>query len=132
MPGVERPGEKQAGLADDHETPQGGEPTGPVQQNYLAEHPVNKAWIRCVDDALVRADSVVTLRNCVNGLTAETLTGSVVQLTRTDCPSTVQLALLEEIRSAESADDRFAKVIVAVEGQTGWRGLMSLSIPSST
>ena len=84
---------------------------------------VNKAWIRCVDDALVRADSVVTLRNSVDGLTAETLTGRVVQLTRNDCPSTVQLALLEEIRSAENADDRFAKVIIAVEGRgkLAWR-----------
>jgi hypothetical protein len=84
---------------------------------------VNKAWIRCVDDALVRADSVMTLRNGVDGLTAETLTGRVVRLTRTDCPSTVQLALLEEIRSAESADDRFAKVIIAVEGKgrLAWR-----------
>jgi len=84
---------------------------------------VNKAWIRCVDDALVRADAVVTLRNGVDGLTAETLTGCVVQLTRTDCPSTVQLALLEEIRSAENADDHFTKVIIAVEGQgrLAWR-----------
>ncbi len=84
---------------------------------------MNKAWIRCVDDALVRADSVVTLRNGVDGLTAETLTGRIVQLTRNECPSTVQLALLEEIRSAESADDRFAKVIMAVEGRgkLAWR-----------
>lgn len=58
---------------------------------------MSKAWIRCVDDALVRADSVITLRNAVDGLTAETLTGRVVQLTRTDCASTAQLALLEEI-----------------------------------
>ena len=87
------------------------------------DKPVNKAWIRCVDDALVPADSVVTLRNSVDGLTAETLTGRIVQLTRNECPSTVQLALLEEIRSAETADDRFAKVIMAVEGRgkLAWR-----------
>ena len=63
------------------------------------------------------------LRNSVDGLTAETLTGRIVQLTRNECPSTVQLALLEEIRSAESEDDRFAKVIMAVEGRgkLAWR-----------
>jgi hypothetical protein len=78
---------------------------------------------RCVDDVLVRADSVVSLRNNVDGLTAETLTGRVVQLTRTDCPSTAQLALLEEIRSAEFTDDRFTKVVIAVEGRgkLAWR-----------
>jgi hypothetical protein len=79
---------------------------------------MNRAWIRCVDDVLVRADSVVSLRNSVDGLTAETLTGRVVQLTRTDCPSTTQLALLEEeTRSAEFADDRLTKFIIAVEGR---------------
>lgn len=84
---------------------------------------MSKAWIRCVDDVLVQADSVITLRNTVDGLTAETLTGRVVRLTRTDCASTAQLALLEEIRSAEFADDRFTKVIIAVEGlgKLAWR-----------
>lgn len=84
---------------------------------------MHKAWIRCVDDVLVRADSVIALRNSVDGLTAETCTGREVQLTRTDCPSTTQLALLEEIRSAEYADDRFTKVIIAVpEGRKlAWR-----------
>ena len=38
---------------------------------------MSKAWIRCVDDVLVRADAVVALRNSVDGLTAETLTGIV-------------------------------------------------------
>ena len=93
---------------------------------------MNKAWIRCVDDVLVRADSVVSLRNSVDGLTAETLTGHVVQLTRTDCPSTAQLALLEEIRSAEDADDRFTKVIIAVEGKESSRGVTSRLTHSST
>ena len=86
-------------------------------------HAMNKAWIRGVDDVLVRADSVIALRNSVDGLRVETMTGQVVQLTRTECPSTAQLALLEEIRSAENADDRFAKVIIAVEGRgkLAWR-----------
>ena len=39
-----------------------------------------------------RADSVVTLHNGVDGPTAETLTGRVVQLTRNDYPSKGQLA----------------------------------------
>ena len=84
---------------------------------------MSQAWIRCVDDTLVRADAILSLRNGVDGLTAETLTGQVVKLTRRECPSTAQLALLEEIRSAEYADDRFTKVIMAVEGQgkLAWR-----------
>lgn len=84
---------------------------------------MSKAWIRCVDDVLVRADTVVSLRNSVDGLTAETLTGRVVQLTRTDCSSAAQLALLAEIRSTEGAEDRFTKVIIAVEGKgkLAWR-----------
>jgi hypothetical protein len=84
---------------------------------------MSQTWIRCVDDTLIRADSVITLRNGVDGLNAETLTGQSVKLTRTECPSTAQLALLEEIRSAEYADDRFTKVIIAVEGRgkLAWR-----------
>jgi hypothetical protein len=84
---------------------------------------MNQTWIRCVDDALVRADSVVTLRNGVDGLTAETLTGNTVKLTRMECPSVAQLALLGEIRSAEYADDRFVNVIIAIEGEgkLAWR-----------
>lgn len=54
------------------------------------------------------ADSVIALGNGVDGLAAETITGGTVRLTRTECPSTAQLALLEEIRGAEQAmaDDR--------------------------
>jgi hypothetical protein len=81
------------------------------------------SWIRAVDDVLIRTDAVVLLRNSPDGLHAETLTGRTVQLTRIDCPSTTQLALLEEIRSAEWADDRITKVIIAVEdqGRQAWR-----------
>lgn len=84
---------------------------------------MNTAWIRCIDDTLVRTDAVITLRNGVDGLAAETITGDIVRLTRSECPSTAQLALLEEIRSAEQANDLFAKVIIAVEGQgkLAWR-----------
>lgn len=84
---------------------------------------MSTAWIRCIDDTLVRTDSVIALRNGVDGLTAETLTGGTVRLTRTECPSTAQLALLEEIRSAEQANDMYTKVIIAIEGQgkLAWR-----------
>jgi hypothetical protein len=80
-------------------------------------------WIRCVDDVLVRSDAVVLLLNNVDGLFAETIAGRTVQLTRTDCPSTTQLALLEEIRSSEAADGRLTTVIVALEskGTVEWR-----------
>jgi hypothetical protein len=81
------------------------------------------SWIRGVDDVLIRTDAVVLLRNSADGLYAETLTGRTVQLTRIDCPSTTQLALLEEIRSAEWADDRITKVIIGVDdqGRLAWR-----------
>lgn len=84
---------------------------------------MSTAWIRSIDDTLVRTDSVIALRNGVDGLTAETLTGGTVRLTRTECPSATQLALLEEIRSAEQANDMYTKVIIAIEGQgkLAWR-----------
>jgi hypothetical protein len=84
---------------------------------------MHAAWIRCIDDVLIRSDTVILLRNSVDGLFAETLTGRTVQLTRTDCPSATQLALLEEIRSAESVDARLTKVIIALEGKgkVTWR-----------
>lgn len=84
---------------------------------------MHATWIRGVDDVLVRSDAVILLRNNVDGLFAETLTGRAVQLTRIDCPSANQLALLEEIRSSESADGWLTKVIVALEGQGNveWR-----------
>jgi hypothetical protein len=84
---------------------------------------MHATWIRCVDDVLIRSDAVTLLRNNVDGLFAETLTGSVVQLTRTDCPSATQLALLEEIRSSASADESMTNVIIAVEGKgkVEWR-----------
>jgi hypothetical protein len=83
---------------------------------------MHATWIRGVDDVLIRSDIVTLLRNNTEGLFAETLTGRVVQLTRTDCPSTTQLALLEEIRSSESADGRLTSVIIAVEakGRAEW------------
>ena len=84
---------------------------------------MHATWIRCIDDVLIRSDAVILLRNDADGLFAETLTGRVVQLTRTDCPSANQLALLEEIRNSESADGRLTKVIIAVEGKgkVEWR-----------
>jgi hypothetical protein len=78
---------------------------------------MHATWIRCVDDVLIRSDAVMLLRNTVDGLFAETLTGRVVRLTRSDCPSATQLALLEEIRTADSTDERLTKVIIAVEGK---------------
>ncbi len=46
---------------------------------------MHATWIRCVDDVLIRSDAVILLRNSVDGLFAETLTGRAVQLARTDC-----------------------------------------------
>ena len=63
-------------------------------------------------------------RNGVDGLTAETLTGTCRSARHPRLPRVLfSLLCLEEIRSAESADDRFAKVIIAIEGRgkLAWR-----------
>ena len=55
----------------------------------------------------------MTLENWHDGLYAECITGSRVQLTNGACPIASQLALLEEIRQA-GADDSRAVVIMPV------------------
>jgi hypothetical protein len=72
---------------------------------------MDTVWIRTHDDALIRAKSITTLQNWRDGLYAECITGSRVQLTNATCPISSQLALLEEIRHAE-ADDSRAVVIM--------------------
>ena len=74
---------------------------------------MDTVWIRTHDDVLVRARSIMTLENGHDGLYAECITGSRVQLTRRTCPMASQLALLEEIRQA-GADDSRAVVIMPV------------------
>jgi hypothetical protein len=73
---------------------------------------MDTVWIRTHDDALVRAKSIMTLENEHDGLYAECITGSRVQLTSSARPMASQLALLEEIRQA-GADDSRAVVITA-------------------
>ena len=74
---------------------------------------MDTVWIRTDDDRLVCAKSIMTLENKPDGLYAECITGSMVQLTRGTCPIASQLALLEEIRHA-GADDSRAVVIMPV------------------
>jgi hypothetical protein len=74
---------------------------------------MDTVWIRTHDDALIRAKSITTLQNWRDGLYAECITGSRVQLTNGACPISSQLALLEEIRQA-GADDSRAVVIMPV------------------
>jgi hypothetical protein len=74
---------------------------------------MDTVWIRTHDDALIRAKSITTFQNCQDGLYAECITGSRVQLTNGTCPISSQLALLEEIRQA-GADDSRAVVIMPV------------------
>jgi hypothetical protein len=74
---------------------------------------MDTVWIRTHDDVLVRAKSIMALENESDGLYAECLTGSRIQLTTGVCPIASQLALLEEIRQA-GADDSRAVVITAV------------------
>jgi hypothetical protein len=83
---------------------------------------MDTVWIRTHDDALIRAKSITTLQNWRDGLYAECITGSRVQLTSGACPIASQLALLEEIRQA-GADDSRAVVIMPVWEQESlvWR-----------
>jgi hypothetical protein len=74
---------------------------------------MDAVWILTHDDALIRAKSITTLQNWRDGLYAECITGSRVQLTSGTCPIASQLALLEEIRQA-AADDSRAVVIMPV------------------
>jgi hypothetical protein len=74
---------------------------------------MNAVWIRAHDDTLIRAKSITTLQKWRDGLYAECITGSRVQLTASPSPIASQLALLEEIRQA-GADDSRAVVIVPV------------------
>jgi hypothetical protein len=63
----------------------------------------------------------MTLENGRDGLHAECITGSRVQLTSRTCPMASQLALLEEIRKA-GADDSRAVVITPMweQGSLIW------------
>jgi hypothetical protein len=74
---------------------------------------MHNVWIRTYNDACIRADSIVILENNQDGLYAECITGSRVQLTSGTCPIASQIALLEEIRQA-GADDSRAVVIMPV------------------
>jgi hypothetical protein len=73
---------------------------------------MHNVWIRTHNDACVRADSIVILESNDDGLYAECITGSRVQLTNNVCPPALQLALLEEIRHA-GADESRAVVIMS-------------------
>jgi hypothetical protein len=77
---------------------------------------MDTVWIRTHDDTLIRAKSITTLQNWREGLYAECITGSRVQLTNGACPISSQLALLEEIRKA-GADDSRAVVIMPIWNQ---------------
>lgn len=74
---------------------------------------MDTVWIRTQNNALIRAKSIVMLENRGNGLYAECITGSEVQLTNGICSISAQLILLEEIRQA-GADDSRAVVIMPV------------------
>jgi hypothetical protein len=82
---------------------------------------MDTVWIRTHDDVFIRADSIMIFENYHDGLFAECITGSRVQLTSGTCPTASQLALLEEIRHA-GADDSRAAVIMPVweQGSLVW------------
>jgi hypothetical protein len=82
---------------------------------------MDTVWIRTHDDIFIRADSIMIFENYHDGLFAECITGSRVQLTSGTCPTASQLALLEEIRHA-GADDSRAVVIMSAweQGSLVW------------
>lgn len=76
---------------------------------------MHNVWIRTHNDACIRADSIVILENNQDGLYAECINGSRVQLTRNVCPPDLQLALLEEIRHAGADESRAVVIMPAWE-----------------
>jgi hypothetical protein len=71
---------------------------------------MDTVWIRTQKDVLIRANSVMILESQPNGLYAECITGSRVQITQGACSIASQLTLLEEIQLAR-ADGSHAAVI---------------------
>jgi hypothetical protein len=71
---------------------------------------MDAVWIRTHKDVFIRANSVMILDNQPNGLYAECVTGSRVQITQGACSIASQLTLLEEIQLA-GVDDSHAVVI---------------------
>jgi len=76
---------------------------------------MDTVWIRTHDDIFIRADSIMILENDHDGLFAECITGSRVQLTNSVCSTVLQLALLEEIRHAGADDSRAVVIMPAWE-----------------
>jgi hypothetical protein len=82
---------------------------------------MDTVWIRTHDDIFIRADSIMIFENYHDGLFAECITGSRVQLTSGTCPTASQLALLEEIRHAGADDSRAVVIMPAWErGSLVW------------
>jgi hypothetical protein len=76
---------------------------------------MDTVWIRTHDDIFIRADSIMIVENNHDGLYAECVTGSRVQLTSSVCSTALQLALLEEIRHAGADDSRAVVIMLACE-----------------
>lgn len=79
---------------------------------------MHNVWIRTHNDACIRADSIVILENNQDGLYAECITGSRVQLTNNVCSPAHQLALLEEIRHAGADESRAVVIMPAWEQES--------------
>jgi hypothetical protein len=76
---------------------------------------MDTVWIRTHKDVLIRANSVVILESQPNGLYAECITGSRVQITQGACSLASQLTLLEEIQLARADESRAAVITPAWE-----------------
>ena len=71
---------------------------------------MSAVWVRGQGGVMVRADAIIALACAAGGLDAECVTGRTVRLADSGRPTSLALALLDEIGRA-GADDRLAVVI---------------------
>jgi hypothetical protein len=71
---------------------------------------MSAVWVRGHGGIMMRADSIIALACAADGLDAECVTGRTIRLADSGRPTTLALALLDEIGRA-GADARLAVVI---------------------
>jgi len=83
---------------------------------------MSAVWVRGQGGVMVRADAIIALACAVDSLDAECVNGRTVRLADSECPGTLQLALLDEIRRA-GADEPLAVVITppVERSSAAWR-----------
>ncbi len=83
---------------------------------------MSTVWVCGQGGAIVRADSIIALACTAGGLDAECVNGRTVRLADSECPGTLQLALLDEIRRAEPDEPLAVDITPPAErGSAAWR-----------